>query len=232
MSFGEKLKKLRENKNLTQKELAELLSDKNKKYTQRIISYYEREERGTKIPSNEILERVSSFFNVSINYLIDVEENKSPELQLLDKIINLSISKKIEWSYLEDCIVGGRLGKDYYNHINDILKTAFIDFKNKPNIDNLNEQQSFSGYFDIDTDIKNYELWLFVFNDGNIYLSIFLTDDFDKDPGDLIATFDNNKINGTLNELLEIINSTHSSSSNQIAGISNLLNKLDNLEEE
>ncbi len=63
MLFGERLKKLRTDANLSQSELAEKLG-----VTRRSIIYY---ESGTRYPkSREIIVNIASLFNVSVDYLI------------------------------------------------------------------------------------------------------------------------------------------------------------------
>lgn len=68
--FCEKLKKLRENKGLSQKDLSIRLGFKSPN----VMGMYERGERE---PNLETLRKISIFFNVSIDYLLD---NKYPEL--------------------------------------------------------------------------------------------------------------------------------------------------------
>lgn len=66
---GLRLKHLRENKGLTQKNLAEIL-----KVSPKAISFYELEQRE---PSNELLIQLSKIFEVSIDYLLgnDIDYN-------------------------------------------------------------------------------------------------------------------------------------------------------------
>lgn len=67
MSFGKKIKTLREEKNLTQKELAELLGT-----TSKTVSNYEAKDlRPRKM---EMYEKLASIFDVNVNYLLTDEE--------------------------------------------------------------------------------------------------------------------------------------------------------------
>lgn len=68
MSFGSKLKALREEKNLTQKELAEKLG-----VTLKTISNYETKDMRPR--TQEMFEKVADFFDVDINFLLTVEDN-------------------------------------------------------------------------------------------------------------------------------------------------------------
>ncbi len=70
---GNKLKKLRENQGLLQKELADKIG-----ISLSSISMYERGERQ---PDNDILKRLSQYFGVSTDYLLD---NEVPHNELID----------------------------------------------------------------------------------------------------------------------------------------------------
>ena len=71
MSFSDKLKDLRKKNGLTQEELGKLIGMSN-----RAISYYENEEHGKRIPPDNILEKISTVFGVSIGYF-DVTDGES-----------------------------------------------------------------------------------------------------------------------------------------------------------
>lgn len=73
IEFGERLKHLRLSKNLKQSELAELLG-----LTKSVISAY---EIGLRMPSYDVLIKISRIFNVSTDYLLGVETKES-ELDL------------------------------------------------------------------------------------------------------------------------------------------------------
>ena len=68
VGFGERLKQLRENSQLTQKQLAERIW-----LSKAAISNYELYERN---PSPEILIKIAEVFNVSTDYLLGIEEKK------------------------------------------------------------------------------------------------------------------------------------------------------------
>lgn len=70
MSLGQKIKKLRTEKNMTQSKLAELLF-----VTRQAITNYERDAN---MPSIDILKKMAEIFEVDLNYLLDEpkEENK------------------------------------------------------------------------------------------------------------------------------------------------------------
>ena len=66
LSFGEKIRNLREDKNLNQTQLAEAVN-----MTQRKISYI---ERGTYEPGIDDIVALCRFFNVSADYLLGTNE--------------------------------------------------------------------------------------------------------------------------------------------------------------
>lgn len=68
VEFGMRLRMLRKQKKLTQKQLASLINTKNS-----IISFYENGER---IPSPEVIIKLAVVFHVSTDYLMGVERDK------------------------------------------------------------------------------------------------------------------------------------------------------------
>ena len=62
MFQGSRLKKLREHKQLTQKELADILS-----VSESIVSFY---ETGRRVPGSEVVERIADYFKCSTDYLL------------------------------------------------------------------------------------------------------------------------------------------------------------------
>ena len=67
MSFGEKVKTLREKKGLTQKELADILGTSSKT----VSNYETRDLRPRKM---EVYEKMAQVFDVNVNYLLTEEE--------------------------------------------------------------------------------------------------------------------------------------------------------------
>ena len=67
MGFGKKLKTLREGKNLTQSELAKILG-----ITLKTVSNYETKDMRPR--KMEMYEKMASFFDVNINYLLTEED--------------------------------------------------------------------------------------------------------------------------------------------------------------
>jgi transcriptional regulator with XRE-family HTH domain len=71
MAFGKILKKIRQDNNLTQEELAKKINSSRSN-----IANYENEKN---MPSIEILEKLSKTFNVSIDYLLGKTEIRNIE---------------------------------------------------------------------------------------------------------------------------------------------------------
>ena len=67
-NFSERLKELRQEKNLSQKELSDLL---NGEITQSAIGLW---EQGKRIPNLEAVILLAEFFNVSLDYIAGLED--------------------------------------------------------------------------------------------------------------------------------------------------------------
>ena len=77
VEFGNRLRELRKQKNLTQKQLAALIGVKNS-----IISFY---EVGDRIPSPEIIIKLSTTLNVSADYLLGLNKGESIDVTGLEE---------------------------------------------------------------------------------------------------------------------------------------------------
>lgn len=77
VEFGERLRELRKQKNLTQKQLAAMIGAKNS-----IISFYEVGER---IPSPEVIVKLSAALQVSEDYLLGIEKGESIDVSGLSE---------------------------------------------------------------------------------------------------------------------------------------------------
>lgn len=70
MQFNERLKALREDKDLTQTELAKAVN-----VTQRNISFY---ETGTNEPDIKTIIALAKFFNVTTDYILGLSDKRKP----------------------------------------------------------------------------------------------------------------------------------------------------------
>ncbi|SHJ54017.1 helix-turn-helix domain-containing protein [Paramaledivibacter caminithermalis] len=95
MRFGDKLKKLRTEKGLSQKKLGEILN-----ISSRTIGYYETNERFPK--DEDTLKAIADYFNVSVDYLLGRTNNPNEvdgyltdeeADKLADEIIEIYIKK-------------------------------------------------------------------------------------------------------------------------------------------
>ena len=78
--LGERLRQLREENKLSQKELAKYLG-----VTGRTISYY---EYGKRFPSPETLNRIADYFNVSLDWLFGRTNIRTPIAKVAEKNSN------------------------------------------------------------------------------------------------------------------------------------------------
>jgi len=77
VEFGDRLRSLRKQKKLTQKQLAALIGVKNS-----IISFY---EVGDRIPSPEIIIKLATTLGVTADYLLGIEKSESIDVSGLDE---------------------------------------------------------------------------------------------------------------------------------------------------
>ena len=75
-NFGDRLKELRLQNGMTQKDLADRIG-----VTKSVISFYELRER---TPSPEVLVKLATIFHVSSDYLLGIEKGKSIDITGLD----------------------------------------------------------------------------------------------------------------------------------------------------
>ena len=76
VEFGNKLRQLRKEKNLSQKQLAALIGVKNS-----IISFY---ELGDRVPSPAVIKKLAVALHVSSDYLLGIEKNELIDVSGLD----------------------------------------------------------------------------------------------------------------------------------------------------
>ncbi|MBO8136763.1 MAG: helix-turn-helix domain-containing protein [Desulfotomaculum sp.] len=104
MSFGKRLKKLREEKGLTQEELGQKLNLKKA-----VISKYENNRLQ---PSLETINYLASFFNVTADYLLGLSDHRNPlppeaiPVGKTKKIPVLGIIRTGEPIYADEHIIG------------------------------------------------------------------------------------------------------------------------------
>ena len=77
MDFGRKLKTLRKQAGLTQKQLATQLG-----ITKSVVSFYELQTRS---PSPDVLAKLSMIFNVSVDYLLGLDNRETIDVSGLSE---------------------------------------------------------------------------------------------------------------------------------------------------
>lgn len=77
MDFSDKLKDLRQQAGLTQKQLADQLG-----VIKSVVSFYERSER---TPSPDVLRKLAAVFHVSTDFLLDIDKVKRIDISGLDE---------------------------------------------------------------------------------------------------------------------------------------------------
>lgn len=88
--FPERLKSLRLEANLTQKEIASQLNIKQQSYS--------RWENSTSKPSRKTLEILSNFFNVSADYLLGNTDIKNPNTEIDKKDLKESLRHSLGYT--------------------------------------------------------------------------------------------------------------------------------------
>ncbi len=114
MSFGIILKKLRQDNNLTQDELAKKIDTSRSN-----IANYENDKN---MPSVDILEKLSKLFNVSTDYLLGKSDIRNPEKADLDKL-QIGLSTK-DYANISD---------EQLKQIEDFAKFVLKDNKKNKN---------------------------------------------------------------------------------------------------
>lgn len=124
--IGRRIKHLRKEMNLLQKDLAEKLN-----LTQQTISLYESEKRQ---PDYETLQKIANFFNVSVDYLLGRTDEKKI---ILDSVNDASIEYYADNKIIKDINgLSPESKKDLEEYIK-LLKLRDMQKRNKENSDEL-----------------------------------------------------------------------------------------------
>ena len=121
MSFGTILKKLRQDNNLTQDELAEKIDTSRSN-----IANYENDKN---MPSVDILEKLAKLFNCTTDYLLGKSDIRNPENKDLDKL-QIGLSAK-DYSNISD---------EQLKQIEDFAKFVLKDNKKEDKEKNENNK--------------------------------------------------------------------------------------------
>lgn len=120
MKFGDRLKLLRKENNLTQSELAKIFS-----LGESTISFYESNKR---TPDYELLQKIANYFNVSTDYLLGRTSTKTT------KGIELAKQEDFEFNNPEDAlrfILGQPAMMDYGGYdLKDMPEEEILEIAN------------------------------------------------------------------------------------------------------
>lgn len=134
MDFGERLKLLREEKNLNRDEVAEYLN-----ITYSSISKYETNER---FPDKENLVKLSKFFNVSIDYLLGLTDIREPAEELIKKgEVSIKPPSDMEKIYESLPTEEKKLFEDYAQYLETRAKLSGKDKENSATLEAIEEKK-------------------------------------------------------------------------------------------
>ncbi|MFR6246773.1 MAG: helix-turn-helix domain-containing protein [Romboutsia timonensis] len=110
--LGERLRQLRKEQNLTQKDFGEKFN-----LSSRVIGYYESEER---TPTPDFLLKIAEYFNVSTDYLLGKTDNRNIETK---KEINATTIAAHRLGDIED------LPDEAIDQLNDYIEYLKLKYK-------------------------------------------------------------------------------------------------------
>lgn len=151
MKFGEKLKELRKEKGISQKDLATALG-----VTQRTISYYEN--NNTPPTNAEIVSRIAEILNIKLDELIDNQEDTKIH-KLIKKLKYDTDKDLIHWQFFETAYEEKQSDTNYFYTVQ--YKQIF-------------NQQNFPQYSEAELDIKNS--YFYSYKNGGYLVAKFLKD--------------------------------------------------------
>ena len=94
-TLGERLKELREKRNLLQKEVAGELNI--------LAQTYSRYENNLRDPNIEQLKRLAEYYNVSTDYLLGIDKTYIDKNKVMQYLENLEIQILTFKSYIKNC---------------------------------------------------------------------------------------------------------------------------------
>ena len=156
-TFGQKIKNLRINNNLTGEQLGKVLG-----VTKTGISYW---ENNRSIPGGEMILKIANYFDVSVDYLLSEASKKTIDSEFISYSGDLMYTKNIIHTYINK---SDRNEDDELYHITMSLSRiesgleslADVSYNNKELIDNLFNNTNISKYTlpIYDNDFTNDEL--------------------------------------------------------------------------
>lgn len=107
-TFNQRMKDLRNEKNITLEELAKILNT-----TKSTLSRYENNLR---IPNADFINKLAKYFNVSVDYLLGNSDKKEPEIEI-----------NVPKEYSDKYKVTSRDKKQYMDHIKKANEAFFMN---------------------------------------------------------------------------------------------------------
>ena len=152
MKISEKIKELRKNNNLTQKEMAKKLGVS--------LSSLQKYEYGDFYPSIEVIRKIVEFFNITLNDFLDVSDISNEEKEVINWNIKRSreVEKEIENDIEENArnieILTEMSIMNFYFKVNTEKKEVNIEFYNDLNFENN------KGVYDVTLTFDEFKIFL------------------------------------------------------------------------
>lgn len=120
-NFGERLKQLRREKNLTQEQLAEVFGVARNS----IFSY----ETGRRIPDIEVLKSYAEYFGVTSDYLLGLSDNRTPETAAIGGKLGLSDEAIQDLTEMNESMKNAEYGYEerYYKRLLDTISILITE---------------------------------------------------------------------------------------------------------
>lgn len=132
MTFGQRLKKLRLSKNITQIQLAQIIEK-----SRTSIAGYETDDR---MPDIKTLKDIASFFEVSTDYLLGITNDLIKENENIDLYIYNDVADRVnEIPSIYDISIND-LEKDFQNICDKIDNDKHLVWQGKPLTDELRHE--------------------------------------------------------------------------------------------
>lgn len=122
MSFGKRLRLLRENENMTQQKLGEIIG-----VSARVVGYYESDDRFPK--DEDTLIKISQYFDVSTDYLLGITDNPTTYKIMKQDLPNKLKDVGVEYLEVNKYVKKYGLSKD---EIEKLLEFA-LEINNRKN---------------------------------------------------------------------------------------------------
>lgn len=150
VEIKDRIIELRLSKDLTQSELAKELE-----ISPSSIGMY---EQGRRKPSFELLEKISDYFNVDMDYLMGRSDTKNKyQLEIKNKTMNANTGKEKLKEIKNEKISEQQLINTISNYLNENSKVTLSEIKRGNKVDIINSDKNIIATYDVELIIKAYE---------------------------------------------------------------------------